>query len=334
MVAIALQTASPSPVGPAGLREFAAIAAKLEISALSVETAEFADRVAAGLFYVACVGPLTRPLAESQQRITALRQVAASAEHSLRAFGSLLTAEESRLRAQFVERQQAFRMRVGPAAQEELRSVIGAGESHSRVKRWRDAHQVAQHIYRRLLDSWRQEEQPIAEAAYRSAMKWFVDLANDFLARVVSQSGGQPAEIPPVLEAGRGFHGKSGIYFTELIYITSRSPARWFSDLFRLPGFFTSTLMEHPVDYLDRLIVANSTRVTSDLDDQVRESHRRLEQELRERIRDGYGIAERTLQRAQVQQRRGAEATAEERERLTAAREAIRAILQRHGYAP
>ena len=270
---------------------------------------------------------LTRPFAESEQRIAALKQAAESAERSLGDLGYLLTAEENRLQARFTERQQAFRGRVVPVARDELHGALRAAESRSRSERWREAHRAAQGIYRRLLEAWRKEEQPIAEATYRTAMQRFVDLANDFLAGVATRSGVPSVELPPVLGAEQGFRSKSGLYFTELMYITTRSPLRWFADLFRLPKSFTAALERHALDYLERLIVTNAMRVTSDLDDQVRESRRRLERDLRERIRDVYRVAARALERAQAQRRLGVEATTDELARLAAAREAIRVIL-------
>ncbi|MFN8544860.1 MAG: hypothetical protein U0807_11760 [Candidatus Binatia bacterium] len=107
------------------------------------------------------------------------------------------------------------------------------------------------------------------------------------------------------------------------MYITTRSPVRWLTDLFRLPKSFTAALEQHALDYLEHLIVTNATRLTSDLAEQVLESRRRLEHDIRERIRDIYRVAERSLERAQAQRQRGTEATREELARLAAARGAI-----------
>lgn len=51
---------------------------------------------------------ITRPLAESEERIEALKQVAALADHSLGDLSYLLTAEQNRLHSVFAERQEHF----------------------------------------------------------------------------------------------------------------------------------------------------------------------------------------------------------------------------------
>ncbi|MFN8544865.1 MAG: dynamin family protein [Candidatus Binatia bacterium] len=138
---------------------------------------------------------LTRPLAESEKRIEALKHAAVLAERSLGDLSYLLTAEENRLHGVFAERQELFRVRVVPAARAELAGTMRTLAVHSRSERWREAHRVAQDIYRRLLEAWRAEEQPDAEAVYRAATQRFVDLANDFLTRVATQGALLPAEL-------------------------------------------------------------------------------------------------------------------------------------------
>jgi hypothetical protein len=270
---------------------------------------------------------LTRPLAESEKRIEALKQAAALAERSLGDLAYLLTAEQNRLHGIFAERQELFDARAVTAARAELERTIRTLAVRSRSGRWREAHRVAQDIYRRLLEAWRAEEQPIAEAMYRTATQRFVDLANDFLTQIAAEGALPPPELPPVLASERGFRIESRLYFTELMYLTTRSPSRWLTDLFRLPKSFMGALDRHALDYLEHLIVTNATRLTSDLDEQVLESRRRLEHDLRERIRDIYQVAERALERAQAQMQRGTAATHEELARLTAARVAIQEIL-------
>ena len=263
---------------------------------------------------------LTRPLVESEKRIEALKKAAALAERSLGDLSYLLTAEQNKLHSAFAERQEHFLARLLPAARAEFEGAIRTLAVRSRAGRWREAHRAAQDIYRRLLENWRAEVQPVAEAMYRQATQRFIDLANDFVTRVAAEGSLSPGELPPMLAAERGFRAPSRLYFTELMYITTRSPLRWFIDLFRLPKSFTTALERHALGYFEHLIVTNATRLTSDLDEQVLESRRRLEHELRERIRDIYRVAERALTRAQAQRQRGAAATREELARLTAAR--------------
>jgi hypothetical protein len=273
------------------------------------------------------VDALTRPLAASERRIEALKRSAARAERSLGDLGHLLNAEQERLHGLFTDRQEDFRARVLPGARAELARALETCAASSRSRRWREAHRAAQDIFRRLLDAWRAQEQPHAEQLYREAVQRFIDLANGFLTRVAAEGALPSAELPPVFAAERGFRARSRLYFTELMYRTTRPPLRWLADALRSPASFAHALARDAGEYLEQLLVTNASRVTSDLDEQVLESRRRLERDLRERLRDVYRVAERALERAQERVRSGATAIREETERLAAARQAIERLL-------
>jgi hypothetical protein len=80
-------------------------------------------------------------------------------------------------------------------------------------------------------------------------------------------------------------------------------------------------------EYLERLLTANATRVTSDLDERVLESRRRLEAEVRACLREVYASAERALAAAKERRAGGKDAVEAELARLERLRIEIEAVL-------
>jgi hypothetical protein len=129
--------------------------------------------------------------------------------------------------------------------------------------------------------------------------------------------------MPEMLGAEERFRTPSRPFFTELMYQTTRAPLQWLVDAVRTNRSFDAAVARHAHSYLGQLIVTNASRVTSDLREQVLESRRRLERDLRDVLREVYAVAERALQRAQAQRARGADATRAELDRLADLRTAI-----------
>lgn len=265
---------------------------------------------------------LRRPIEESMEHIEHLRRCAAESARALEELAYLLTAEEDHLSKLFTEAQDSFLKRTVPNADAEL-DVAMRGLTGSRAVCWRESNRLAQEIFRRFLDRWRIEQQPRAEMMYRDATKRFTDLANSFLDRIVTGDTLPATDIPELLEMEHKFRTPSRLFFTELLYQTSRSPLRWLADAFRTRRSFRAALERHAREYLERLIVTNASRVTNALEEQVLESRRRLEHDLRERLHDIYAVAERALQRARAQQAAGVDATRAELERLATLQAAI-----------
>jgi hypothetical protein len=274
---------------------------------------------------------LQRPVEESARRIERLRRCAAESERASGDLAHLLDAEEERLAKQFTETQDAFLQHTLPSAHDDLdialRRVTG-----NRAVRWHESHQHAGAILHASLDAWRTEQQPRAEMLYRDATRRFTELANAFLDRTAAEGHIDTAHAAELLDpAGQGFRAPSRLFFTELMYQTSRSPLRWLGDVLRTKRSFDAGVARHAHAYLERLIVTNASRVTNDLQEQVLESRRRLEHDLREVLRDVYAVAERALEQAQVQRARGADAIRVELERLAALRVAIESLRPHQG---
>jgi Dynamin family len=265
---------------------------------------------------------LQRPIEQSAQRIERLRRCAVESERALGDLTYLLSAEEDRLNKRFADARDAFLKRTLPAAHADLEDALDrlAG---SRAVRWRESHRLAGETFHRFLDTWRTEQQPRAEMMYRDATKRFTELTNSFLDRIATEGNLGAADMPEVLGTEDRFRTPSRLFFTELMYQTSRSPLQWLVDAFRTKRSFDAAVERHAHDYLERLIVTNASRVTNDLEEQVLESRRRLERDLREVLREVYAVAERAVQRAQAQRARGVDATRAELERLATLRTAL-----------
>ena len=269
---------------------------------------------------------LVRPVEETAARVEALRLCASEAERSLGDLRHLFDAEQEALHRAFVSRQGAFLASSLPGAQRQLREALRVLRG-TRSSRWHAGNTLAQGIFRQLVDEWRCREQPVAERMYQHTAQRFVELANAFLGRLSAAGEGPSLELPPLLSSERGFRVRSRLYFTELLSTTTRSPLRWLLDTVRPPGSFRAAVDRHARGYLERLMRSNASRVTGDFDDRVLESRRGLEREARERLRDGYRVAQRALQRAQHHRALGEAAVAEELARTRAARARVEAVL-------
>ena len=73
-------------------------------------------------------------------------------------------------------------------------------------------------------------------------------------------------------------------------------------------------------EYLETLLVTNSSRIQYDLDERVSESRRRLEAEIRARLREVSASAERALEQARTKRAAGEDAVLVEVKRLDALR--------------
>ncbi len=270
------------------------------------------------------LGALERPLEESERRIETLRRCVEEAERSLGDLRHLMMAERQRLHAALVEQQDRFLARAAPAARaalaEELAQTGGLGRAALR----RRGFEQAQIRFRETLEQWRAEEQPAAEARYRKAAERFVELANEFLARVARAA--EMDGLPRRIEEEVGFRVKSQLYYTEMLRLTGRSPLRWLLDALRPPGAARRAVAREAGAYLERLLVTNAARVKNDLDEQVERSRQRLEAEIRRQLEDVQAVAERALARARVQRASGEAAARAEIERLRALRAAVEAL--------
>src|SRR5581483_10206407 len=159
-------------------------------------------------------------------------------------------------------------------------------------------------------------EQARAEKLYADSMRRFVGLANEFLDRV-RQSGAEMARVSPLGEEAE-LTARSRFFKTELLAVAPLSAGAWIVDRLRTAAGVRRAIERDAARYLERLLTANSARVENDLKERVLESRRRLETDLRARLREIYASAERALERARWRYTHGAESVKTEIARLEA----------------
>ncbi|HVM97041.1 MAG TPA: dynamin family protein [Candidatus Acidoferrales bacterium] len=267
---------------------------------------------------------LLAPLAESEQRMAALRLCANDAQRALADLSPLFGVEQQRLGAAFKERWEIFLSKALPAAAAEfsaaMKKIAGPGAF---VRQ--QAIEVAQQIAARWTSDWLRDAEPTAEQLYRAAAARFVELANGFLDRLIASTellGGLPRGVSAVV----GLRAPSRFYSTELMYLTGRTPLHWFLDRM-MPAAFARRRTEAEIGkYLTRLVITNTSRVVNDLDERVSESRHSLEAELCGYL-DAVAIAaQRALEHARDRKAAGAAAVQVEVARLNSIHERTAAL--------
>jgi GTP-binding protein EngB required for normal cell division len=277
---------------------------------------------------------LLRPLEESERRIATLRTCVADAERAVTDLGPLFAAEQARLSATFRTQWEGFAKEAVPAARREFALAMQRIVGHrSRVRG--GAIHLAQDSATRWCERWFSEAEPAAEQLYRAAAQRFVEVANGFLERLATSDAalaGLPRSVSPEL----GFRTGSRFYSTELMHLTGRSPLQWLAD-WVLPPTIARRRVEREVgDYLERLVVTNTSRILNDLDERVRESRRRLEAEIRGYLHEVCTSAERALEHARSRRAAGQQAVQAEVERLEAIHRRVDELYaeERESYSP
>ena len=161
-------------------------------------------------------GALSRPIAESEQRIAELKRCAADAEVSLRELGHRMTAEQERLNAIFVQRREAFLSDARREARRALAASLAATSERGTALRKR-AVAVGQDLSKQWIEPRLRDEQATADELYRDSMRRFVDMANAFL---VSSAAMGTLATPMV---GDGFQVKSRFFPHELLTVVPES---------------------------------------------------------------------------------------------------------------
>ncbi len=246
---------------------------------------------------------LSRPIEESERRLTSLRRSVSGAERALEDVGVLLASEQARLARGFRERQEAYLPGAQQQARAELTALVNALDAPRRKLRAR-AFEIAQGVARRGAERFRAELEPVAEETYRRSMERFVELANEFLDRL--RTSGEPGldTLPAALEAETGFRVPSRVYYTEMLDRTM-SPIGSTLDAVRSRDRAVRAVLRRTGSYLDALIEANSSRIANDLAERVGRSRERLEAELRALLHQVTSVAERAMSRARARRAEG-----------------------------
>jgi hypothetical protein len=262
-------------------------------------------------------GALVRPRAESERRIADLAASLRGAEQAMGDLGHLLQAEVDRLAKRFEADREAFLAEVVPAASARLRATIaGLPDRGLRAA----SLEAARGLARARLDAWVADETPAAERLYEESSSRFVAFANAFLARFLG-SGEIASEA--------GFRERSRLFFTDLLAVTSPPPLAGLFDRLLPIGRRRRAAMREAGRVLERLLSSNGSRVEQDLAERARESRRKLEADLRARLRDAHRSATAALELARARQAAGEESVRAELERLESIRSRVLEIRRR-----
>jgi GTP-binding protein EngB required for normal cell division len=266
---------------------------------------------------------LVRPVEESEARVALLGSLVSAAEQSLSLLGHVFRAEEERLSQALEAQRQRFLSRALPEARSALQAKLVATRGRAAHVR-RESQQLAEHVARVAIDSWAASEVPGSERLYQEASARLLNQAEGFIARTAAQPGLEALLVP--LDPDLGFRVRSHRYFTDLLYVASSSPLVWVLDQL-LPGSLRMRSISRCASkYLERLLEANSSRVQFDLDERVRESGRRLESELRARLRELVSAANAALDSARRTRTAGDAAVRAELSHLDSLRQKVQAI--------
>ena len=266
---------------------------------------------------------LELPLEESRARVASLRSAIAGAERALEELGPRMTAVQERLARTFVEARDAFFQRAGPEADAALRARLDGVFASGGAQRAR-ATAAAIGVARECLERWRREQEPGVERLYREGMQRFAELLGEVHDRTTATPELARLSRP---EVATGVTARSRLVYTEMLTAAPVSAGARLLDALRSPRARRRAIGRHAAAYLERLLEVNSARVKNDFQERVRESRRRLEDELRRRLQDVATAAERAVEQARRARAAGAAAVRARLEtlaRLRAEAEALR----------
>jgi hypothetical protein len=252
-------------------------------------------------------GALTRPIAESERRLSRLARSIADAETAIGDVGVLLAAEQRRFLDELERRRQAFVDRELAPACRELEAWVG-GEA-SRATR-AAVFEKAAGIAATRVEAWLCETEPLAAALYMRATDRWTKLANELVTRLEDAADSGFSSLSRRFDPEEGFREPRRFYPTHLMHLTARGPGQGLADLARSRRSREARDRREAEQYLGRLIRTNTTRVMFDLERRFDGSRTRFEAALKLLLRDVSGSVERALAGARAQQRCGADTLA------------------------
>ena len=238
-----------------------------------------------------------------------MKETIAEAERSMREVEFLWMAEQRHLSDVFVGRHKQFLASVWPQASEEFERALKSvprtlGPSYRRAI-MREAQGIAQ----RHVLPWLRSEQEEGEKEYRRVASRFVQMANEFLAKLADAGIRELARMPHALDPETGFRTRSEFLFRDMIEIAQpASPLRWLADsILGLVGA-RGVIQSDGREFLGRLLEVNCSRVQNDILNRVQESRGRLEVEIRKLLHEISRIAVEALTHAREARAAGAAA--------------------------
>lgn len=275
---------------------------------------------------------LTRPLADSEGRVRALRVLCDDANTRSRELGALLAVEESTLAATFATMRATFRREVGHAAfatlQEYIAQHVADGARGPSLRRL--ALQAASDIAESSLRPWFVEQSHQADLLYREVAERFVMLASGYVERLLRTQGeATPGarDAAATLRVETGLRARSQFFFAHMMTMGAPvAPGAWILDRVLPTARRRAAVERAATRYLERLLDTNVARVEGDVRERILESRRALEADVQQALRHVHASASRALANARAMLAHGATATEAERARLLAAQRDVRAL--------
>jgi predicted GTPase len=272
---------------------------------------------------------LVRPIEESERRISAMRETIAETERSLREIGYLFMAEKHRLSDLFLERRKKFfgdNLAVAKTeAIEEFRKIRRGYGPRFRG----EAMHVAQTIAANRVLPWLGEEQAGAEEEYRKVAGRFVNIGDEFLAKLSESKIPELSRMPNALNSEKGFRVGSRFHFEELINMAQpASPLRYVADIVLGLVGACSVIQNDAMAFFEYLLEMNSTRVQSDLMVRVEESQSQLEAEIRKLLHQISSAATAAVEHAREIKSCGTAAIEQNLRRVTTAEKEIHLLIR------
>ncbi len=249
---------------------------------------------------------LVRPIEESERRIATMKRTIVEAEQSMRELTYLFMAEQQHLSDIFVDRHKAFVAWSAPQADQQFQDAVRAVPRRFGPSYRRRVMHEAQAIARGFVVPWLRPEQEEAEKEYRGVALRFVEMGNAFLKKLADAGVPELARLPHALDAEAGFRVRSKFTFMDFIEVAEpASPLRWLADVaISLVGAH-ALIQKAGREFVNKLLVTNSTRVQSDILNRVQESRGCLEVEIRKLLHEVGRIAEQALGRARQVKEKG-----------------------------
>jgi Dynamin family len=267
---------------------------------------------------------LRRPIEASVRRVESLRGSLVGAERLLQEMGYLFASVQDRLTGEFRRMCDAFRSEVGSAAHARLSDGVDRAIEARESDVPRRAMELAQRIAREGVEGWRRHSMPSVEALYRQAVDRFAEAAIDFLREVADPNDPALASLPETFSVDTGLRARPRFFFTDVLHVSGPTVRTRLADLLRAGR--AEAIKEDAGRYLDRLLETNSARAANDFADQVLESRRRMEADLRRHLGTVAIAAERALRVADERRAAGDDAVAARLVRLDELARAVDAV--------
>ena len=273
-------------------------------------------------------GALERPLAESERRVAVLREAVKEAEQTLDDLGVLLNSVQQRLSAELGRRRDDFmRKAMGGARKEFEERLATVLARRNGIRYRRDVMHLAQGVVERRLTPWLEEEARHAEGAYGAAVRRFIELSNEYVRRFEESSALELGRFAQTLELEPGLRSEARFRFNMIETVAApASPLVFVADLVAGMAGLRGGIVRDAREFLARLIEVNSARVQSDVEERVAESRRKLEREIKTRLRGAIEMAEQALARARVANEAGAPSVAAALARIAEAEREVLAL--------